>query len=114
MATSKDNNQDAECEKHLHSQPEISLTSIDPEIISENPRAEETTEESEEFIETCSCGYSRKHHLVTPRATYTAWGTFWITIMGVSATPIRVDFICRMCNEKFDFEIDPERLKDFY
>ena len=80
----------------------------------EDIKKEETAEDAEEFIETCSCGHSRSHHLVTPRATYTAWGTFWITIMGVSATPIRVDFICRMCNEKFDFEIDPERLKDFY
>ena len=68
----------------------------------------------EEIIEICSCGHNRYHHLVTPNATYTAWATFWITMMGVSATPIRVDFICRVCKEKFDFEIDPERLKDFY
>ena len=68
----------------------------------------------EEIIEICSCGHNRHHHLVTPNATYTAWATFWITMMGVSATPIRVDFICRVCKEKFDFEIDPERLKDFY
>ena len=112
MATSRDNNQDADSEKHLQSQSGIISSSADTETALR--KAEETTEESEEFIETCSCGHTRDHHLVTPRATYTAWGTFWITIMGVSATPIRVDFICRMCKEKFDFEIDSERLKDFY
>ena len=113
MANSRDKNQDADNEEHLQSHSGPSPNSIDPEIVTEDLKIEET-EESEEFVETCSCGHSRKHHLVTPRATYTAWGTFWITIMGVSATPIRVDFICRMCHEKFDFEIDPERLKDFY
>jgi hypothetical protein len=66
------------------------------------------------YIETCTCGFDRHHHMVSANATYTAWGTFWITIMGVSAIPIRVDFICRVCNEKFDFEIEPDNLKNFY
>ena len=86
--------------------------------ISPDQRIEENKDikdhHEEDIIETCPCGHNRHHHLVTPSATYTAWATFWITIMGVSATPIRVDFICRVCKEKFDFEIDPERLKDFY
>ena len=66
------------------------------------------------YIETCPCGFDRHHHMVSASVTYTAWGTFWITMMGVSATPIRVDFICRVCKEKFDFEIEPEKLKSFY
>ena len=66
------------------------------------------------YMETCSCGHNRYHHMVSADTTYTAWATFWITIMGVSATPIRVDFICRICKEKFDFEIEPEQLKNFY
>ena len=137
MATSRENNQDIDHQnidkdKQIKSQSALSSNLTDAECQDEDTKKEDTKkedtkkevqetietvediEDSEEFIETCSCGHSRKHHLVTPRATYTAWGTFWITIMGVSATPIRVDFICRMCNEKFDFEIDPERLKDFY
>ncbi len=82
--------------------------------INEQPNENLHEEDFEDIIETCQCGHNRSHHLVTPSATYTAWGTFWITMMGVSATPVRVDFICRVCKEKFDFEIDPERLKDFY
>ena len=70
--------------------------------------------DEEEFRETCSCGNNRYHHMVSPETTYTAWGAFWITIMGVSAKPIRVDFSCRICKEKFDFEIDPEQLENFY
>ena len=138
MPTSRENNQDTNCQ-NIDTDKDISSHSVsagqidDAEL--ENTDSEDTKREEqkildsegstegkdesvddieEEFIETCTCGHSRKHHLVTPRPTYTAWGTFWITIMGVSATPIRVDFICRICNEKFDFEIDPERLKDFY
>ena len=127
MTTSRDRNQDTDNEKHSQSQFRTSSPLMDSELEMEDNNEEITSndrikpeeskpesQDEEDFIETCSCGHSRSHHLVTPRATYTGWGTFWITIMGVSATPIRVDFICRMCNEKFDFEIDPERLKDFY
>ena len=120
MATSRDKNQDTDNEKHSQSQSSTSLPLVDSDLNAEGNNEEIISEDriesqqEEDFVETCSCGHSRNHHLVTPRATYTAWGTFWITIMGVSATPIRVDFICRICNEKFDFEIDPERLKDFY
>ena len=122
MATSRDKNQDTDNEKHSQSQSRTPSPLMDSDLkaegnneeITSKDRIKSESQEEEDFIETCSCGHSRNHHLVTPRATYTTWGTFWITIMGVSATPLRVEFICRMCNEKFDFEIDPERLKDFY
>ena len=118
MTNFRENNKDTDNEKHSQSQFGTSSLSMDSdittEITSKSEVKQKESKQEEEFVETCSCGHSRNHHFVTPRATYTAWGTFWITIMGVSATPIRVDFICRMCNEKFDFEIDPERLKDFY
>ena len=91
------------------------LTNKSEEQRNEKKKIEERESIDEDnIVETCLCGHNRHHHLVTPSATYTAWGTFWITIMGVSAVPIRIDFICRVCNEKFDFEIDPDRLKDFY
>ena len=66
----------------------------------------------EEF-EKCSCGHDRKHHMVSPIPTYTTWGTFWISLLGVSATPIRMDFKCRVCGEVFDFIRDSDELKSF-
>ena len=67
----------------------------------------------DDYIERCSCGYDRRHPMVTPKPTYTAWGTFWVTLMGVSATPIRVDFICRRCDERFDFIVNREELRNY-
>jgi len=66
-----------------------------------------------EEIERCSCGYDRSHHMVSPLPTYSAWGTFWISLLGISATPIRLDFKCRVCGEVFDFIRDEEELKRF-
>lgn len=66
-----------------------------------------------EQIERCSCGHDRKHHMVSPLPTYTTWGTFWISLLGISATPIRLDFKCRVCGEVFDFIRDEEELKKF-
>ena len=68
---------------------------------------------SSEKLERCSCGHDRDHYMVSQIPTYTAWGTFWITLLGVSATPIRLDFKCRVCKEVFDFIRDPEELKQF-
>ena len=67
----------------------------------------------DDYIERCSCGYDRHHPMVTPKPTYTAWGTFWVTLMGVSATPIRIDFICRRCDERFDFIVNREELRNY-
>jgi len=41
---------------------------------------------------TCTCGHNRFHHLVSSEPTYTAWGHFWVVLMGVSSSPIRLDF----------------------
>ena len=61
----------------------------------------------------CSCGYDRHHHLVSQERSYTSWGGFWIMVMGVSASPIRIDFRCRRCKEKFDFITNSEELKQY-
>ncbi len=63
--------------------------------------------------ELCSCGYSRSHHMVSPKPTYTAWGTFWLVLMGVSSVPIRIDFYCRQCKSTFDFITDEKELRKF-
>jgi hypothetical protein len=72
-----------------------------------------STEGNETYVERCSCGYDRHHIMVTPHPTYTLWGTFWVTLMGVSSIPIRIDFICRRCEERFDFIINQEELSNF-
>ena len=61
----------------------------------------------------CSCGYDRHHHLVSQERSYTSWGSFWVMLMGVSASPIRIDFKCRRCKEKFDFITNSEELKRY-
>ena len=61
----------------------------------------------------CSCGHDRHHHLVSHERSYTSWGGFWVMVMGVSASPIRIDFRCRHCKEKFDFITNPEELKRY-
>ena len=63
--------------------------------------------------EKCYCGHTRDHHMVSPVATYTAWGKFWLILMGVSSVPVRIDFECRMCKERFDFITDAEELKKY-
>lgn len=61
----------------------------------------------------CACGHDRHHHLVSAERSYTSWGGFWVMVMGVSASPIRIDFRCRHCKEKFDFITNPEELKRY-
>ena len=68
---------------------------------------------SSDNVDKCSCGHDRTHYMVSADPTYTTWGTFWITLMGVSSVPIRIDFRCRVCGETFDFIRDPEELKNY-
>tara|TARA_B110000037_G_scaffold114548_1_gene131684 strand:- start:232 stop:474 length:243 start_codon:yes stop_codon:yes gene_type:complete len=75
---------------------------------------EKVSEPSEEDIpEKCFCGNDRSHYMVTAIPTYTSWGHFWVVLMGVSAIPIRIDFQCRVCKEKFDFTTQQTELKQF-
>jgi hypothetical protein len=69
--------------------------------------------EDNEVLEKCSCGYDRYHHMVSALPTYTTWAQFWVILMGVSATPIRLDFKCRMCKETFDFTTSKKELEQF-
>jgi hypothetical protein len=61
----------------------------------------------------CGCGHDRTHYLVSPVATYTRWGTFWVIFVGVSTKPVRVDFKCRQCGRLFDFTEDSVELGQF-
>ena len=70
-------------------------------------------ETEEDDLPYCGCGHNRHHLMVSPAPEYTAWGTFWVTWMGVSATPIRIRFRCRICKLVFDMTDDPEELRSF-
>mgnify|MGYP001289676450 CR=1 FL=1 len=65
------------------------------------------------IIERCSCGHDRNHHMVSERREYTAWGKFWMILMGVSSRPIKIDFVCRHCKERFDFIKDEKELNQY-
>ena len=69
--------------------------------------------DDDKYVERCACGHDRHHHMVTPKPTYSSWGAFSVTLIGASATPTRIDFLCRVCKEKFDWTTDPEELKQF-
>ena len=81
------------------------------EGVVEQPEVERDSEE--EYVETCRCGFDRHHHMVSALPTYSAWGNFWLILMGVSSTPTKLDFQCRVCGEKFDFTTRAEELKQF-
>lgn len=48
--------------------------------------------------------------MVSAVPRYSGWGGFWVIFMGVSATPKRIDFQCRVCQETFDQTVDPAAL----
>ena len=79
--------------------------------------SEKTRESSEQVQRTssklCLCGFDRHHYMISVVPTYTRWGAFWVTMMGVSSTPIRIDFVCRVCKTTFDRERNPEKLRRF-
>ena len=81
-----------------------------------NEKKEETSSQGQTHkssSKVCLCGFDRYHYMVSVVPTYTRWGAFWVTMMGVSSTPIRIDFVCRVCKKRFDRERNPEVLKRF-
>ncbi len=78
-----------------------------------NEPPQDTDDSQEEDLPFCACGHNRYHLMVSPEPEYTAWATFWVTLMGVSATPLRIRFRCRVCGERFDLTQDPGELKRF-
>ena len=76
-----------------------------------DPSLESEVKPKVPYVERCACGNDRKHYMVSAVPTYTTWGQFWVALMGVSANPIRIDFQCRVCKEKFDFITDPQELR---
>ncbi len=60
----------------------------------------------------CSCGYDKSHSMIKPDCHYSGWGWLLFSI-GMSAKPIRVDFVCEICKDKIDSSTDNEILKKY-
>ncbi len=48
---------------------------------------------------TCKCGNNINDPKIDHKSEYSKWGWFLLTILGMSAKPKSVKFICRDCNE---------------
>ncbi len=47
----------------------------------------------------CKCGHDVNHPMVIHESEYSKWGWFLFTILGLSAKPKSVKFICTKCKE---------------
>ena len=62
---------------------------------------------------TCKCGYDINHPKIVHKCQYTKFGWFLLTILGMSAKPKKVLFVCSECNEVIDESTDPNLLKEY-
>ncbi|NUO47829.1 MAG: hypothetical protein HOV80_03125 [Polyangiaceae bacterium] len=60
---------------------------------------------------TCRCGHDKHHPVVSPAAQYTFLGWF-LTLMGISARPTSIRFICRRCEEVVETTSDPKLIAE--
>ena len=58
-------------------------------------------------------GYDKNHHFVTARGIYSFWNKFGL-LVGISVKPEKIVYTCSVCNESFDYSIDPKELKNHY
>lgn len=64
-------------------------------------------------IKTCSCGHTRNHPWVTPKAHYSGWGWFLFTFADVTPHAKEVTFECGKCGEVIESSRAPEVLAEF-
>jgi hypothetical protein len=67
---------------------------------------EDAPTEETKRVPRCRCGHDRNHPLVSPSAQYTFTGWF-LTMVGISARPTSIKFICRRCDQVVDTTTDP-------
>jgi len=48
---------------------------------------------------TCKCGYDMNHLKTIHKSEYSKWGWFLFTVLGLSAKPKSVKFICTDCGD---------------
>ena len=61
----------------------------------------------------CKCGNKINHPKVYHKCEYSKWGWFLLTILGLSAQPKCVKFICRDCDETILTSTDKATLSKF-
>jgi len=61
----------------------------------------------------CSCGYDINHPKVIHKCEYSKIGWFLLTILGLSAKPKSIEFICSVCNMVLFKTNDPAILKKY-
>ena len=55
----------------------------------------------------CKCGHDKRHVMVSAAAEYTFWG--WVLILiGITAKPIAIKYVCRKCEGEFGRTTDPK------
>jgi hypothetical protein len=52
-------------------------------------------------ITRCKCGHDKMHPRIRPIKKYSLWGAM-LLIMGYTARPIQIDFVCGECGTVFD------------
>jgi hypothetical protein len=62
---------------------------------------------------TCKCGYDIKNPKVQHKSKYSKFGWFLFAILGLSAKPKKVSFVCSVCNEVIEESTDPKILKEY-
>jgi hypothetical protein len=61
----------------------------------------------------CKCGYQFNDPQIIHQSTYSKWGWFLLTILGLSAKPKQIKFICSECKEIVLVSSEPDILKKF-
>jgi hypothetical protein len=65
---------------------------------------------SAEKPKTCPCGHDRAHHMVSPRPDYT-FGGWCLILIGISATPTEIRFVCRDCEKTIERVTDRKEIE---
>ena len=61
----------------------------------------------------CRCGHDINHQKVEHKCQYSKFGWFLLTILGMSAKPKKVSYVCSECNEIIDESTDPKILREY-
>lgn len=57
----------------------------------------------------CRCGHDRRHHLVSTSFDY-SFGGWCLSLIGISARPRAIRYVCRRCEQVFDKTTDPKTI----
>ena len=60
----------------------------------------------------CRCGYTKGDFWIRPSKHYSFWSSF-AQLAGVTARPVRVDFVCGVCGETVESITDPATLENY-